>query len=188
MRLSRLNAVLGLIVAPLLALSGPAHAISSQEQAQSVGANCPGSVQTPVAGFVYLVADTTGRLCVSLTLPASSTVIGKVGIDQTTPGVTNGVQITGAPTTTLTQVASSASAVTVLAANASRRGATIVNDSAAVLYLVLSATTPTSSVYTVALDTKGSVGAYYEVPFGYTGIIKGIWAAANGNAVVTEFQ
>jgi hypothetical protein len=28
--------------------------------------------------------------------------------------------------------------------------------------------------------------AYYEVPFGYTGRIDGIWASANGNARVTE--
>ena len=96
----------------------------------------------------------------------------------------DGAVDTGTPT----QVASSASAVTILAANAARAGATIVNDSTAILYLILSSTTPTSSVYTVALAAKGTVGAYYEVPFGYTGIIKGIWASANGNAVVTEFS
>jgi hypothetical protein len=94
----------------------------------------------------------------------------------------------GAATGTTAQVAGSATAVTILAANTSRRGATIVNDSSAILYLILSSTTPTSAVYTVALDGKSAVGAYYEVPFGYTGIIKGIWASATGNAVVTEFQ
>lgn len=92
----------------------------------------------------------------------------------------------GSTTGTTSQVASSGSAVTVLAANALRKGATIVNDSTAILYLILSSTTPTTSVYTVALAAKGTVGAYYEVPYGYTGIIKGIWASANGNAVVTE--
>lgn len=107
------------------------------------------------------------------------------------PAVLNdstGAEISLAPasTGTTSQVASSASAVTVLAANAARKGASVVNDSTAILYLILSSTTPTSAVYTVALDPKGAVGAYYEAPAGYTGIIKGIWASANGNAVVTE--
>jgi len=29
-------------------------------------------------------------------------------------------------------------------------------------------------------------GAYYEVPFGYTGALKGIWASATGAARITE--
>ena len=86
-----------------------------------------------------------------------------------------------APTANLTNVASSASSVTVLAANTARLGATVQNDSTAVLYLKFGATASTSS-YTVQLASK----AYYEVPFGYLGIIDGIWASANGNARVTE--
>lgn len=133
-----------------------------------------------------------GALALGLTL------LGGAAVAQTVPDgaatasgayrQTQPVWSVGATTGTTSQVASSATAVTILASNANRRGATIVNDSSAVLYLVLSSTTPTSSVYTVALDAKGTVGAYYEVPAGYTGIIKGIWASANGNAVVTEFQ
>jgi len=84
-------------------------------------------------------------------------------------------------TTALTNVASSASSVTVLAANTARLGATVQNDSTQVLYLKLGTTASTTS-YTV----KMVAGAYYEVPFGYTGRIDGIWAAANGNARVTE--
>jgi hypothetical protein len=30
-------------------------------------------------------------------------------------------------------------------------------------------------------------GAYFEVPANYTGVISGIWAAATGNARVTEY-
>lgn len=92
-----------------------------------------------------------------------------------------------ATTGTMSSVAGSASAVTILAANAARKGATVVNDSTAILYLGLSATTPTASLYTVALQPAGTVGAYYEVPFGYEGILRGIWASATGNARVTEF-
>lgn len=89
-------------------------------------------------------------------------------------------------TGTLTNVAGSASSVTVLAANSGRFGATIVNDSSALLYLKFGSTASTTS-YTVVLAGAASAPfAYYEVPFGYTGIITGIWASATGNARVTE--
>lgn len=91
---------------------------------------------------------------------------------------------TGTPST----VNSSATAVTILAANASRKGASVVNDSTQILYLILSATTPTSTVFTVAMaGSSGGNLAYYETPFGYTGIIQGIWASANGTAAVVEY-
>jgi len=88
-------------------------------------------------------------------------------------------------TATQTGVAASATSVTVLASNANRLGATVANDStSAVLYLRLSATAATaaSGGYTAML----TAGAYYEVPFGYTGAIVGIWAAATGFANVSE--
>lgn len=84
-------------------------------------------------------------------------------------------------TGTHANVASSASNVTLLASNASRLGATIYNDSTAILYVKLGATASTTS-YAAQMATL----SYYEVPFGYTGIIDGIWASANGNARVTE--
>jgi hypothetical protein len=84
-------------------------------------------------------------------------------------------------TGTLSNVASSATNVTVLAANTSRLGAIIVNDSTAILYLKMGATASATS-YTAKLQPDD----YYEVPFGYTGILDGIWASANGNARVTE--
>lgn len=91
-----------------------------------------------------------------------------------------------ATTPTVSTVAGSASSVTILAANANRKGAIITNDSSAVLYLKFGATASTSS-YTVTLAGSGSAPfASYEVPFGYIGIIDGIWASATGNARVTE--
>lgn len=82
----------------------------------------------------------------------------------------------------VTSVADSASSVTILAANTSRRGATIYNDSTEILYLKLGATATTTD-FTVKMVSD----AYYEVPFGYVGIIDGIWAAnAGGSARVTE--
>lgn len=93
------------------------------------------------------------------------------------------VKIGPSSTGTQANVAASASDVTILAANTSRYGASVFNDSTATLYLLLSNAVSSSSVYTVELGGN----AYYEVPYGYTGIIKGIWASATGNARVTEF-
>lgn len=88
---------------------------------------------------------------------------------------------------TVTQVASSATAITLLAANNLRRGATIGNDSTAVLYVILGNQTPATNLYTVQLPANGTgTVAYYEVPFGFVGKISGIWGSANGNAYVTE--
>ena len=87
----------------------------------------------------------------------------------------------GPATSVVTSVAASLTSVTILAANAARRGATVYNDSAAEMYLKLGA---------VASDTSFSVdmlpGSYFEVPYNYTGELAGIWAAATGNARVTE--
>lgn len=91
-----------------------------------------------------------------------------------------------AATATLSNVASSATSVTLLAANAARIGATFTNDSSALLYIKFGTTASTTS-YTVVLAGAASAPfSYYEVPAGYTGRIDGIWASATGNARVTE--
>lgn len=88
-----------------------------------------------------------------------------------------------AGTATLSNVASSATNVTVLAANTGRLGATVFNDSTQVLFLKFGATASSTS-YTVRMVSL----SYYEVPVGYTGILDGIWASANGSARVTEIS
>jgi hypothetical protein len=89
-------------------------------------------------------------------------------------------------TGTQTSVASSASSVQIIAASDAfaRMGVSIYNDSTAVLYLLLSAATASTSAYTVQM----AAASYYEVPYNYVGEINGIWASANGNARVTEFK
>lgn len=89
---------------------------------------------------------------------------------------------TASTTAVVTNVPDTASNVTLLAANTARAGASIENDSTEILYVKLGTTASTAS-YTV----KMVAGAYYEVPFGYTGNIDGIWANnAAGAALVTE--
>jgi hypothetical protein len=103
-------------------------------------------------------------------------VVGPLG-----PTGPSGPPPTPAGTSALTNVAGSASSVTLLAINTSRLGASIFNDSAATLYVKFGTTASITS-YTVQLSRY----EYYEVPFGYTGRIDGIWSAALGNARICE--
>lgn len=80
---------------------------------------------------------------------------------------------------TLTNVASSASSVSILAASqASQR--IIYNDSTAVLYLAFGASAASTTNYTVQVASQGTY------PTTFSGPIQGIWASANGAARVTE--
>jgi len=106
--------------------------------------------------------------------------------DRARGDATNGayVQVKSSPTSgtaTLSNVAASATSVTLLAANAGRKGATIQNDSSAILYVKFGTTASTTS-YTIQM----AANSYYEVPFAYTGRMDGIWASATGNARITE--
>lgn len=99
----------------------------------------------------------------------------------------NRIPVTSTPSTstspTVTAVSDTASSTTLLASNTSRKGATIVNDSSARLYVKLGTTASTTS-YTISLGQHD----YLEVPFSYTGRIDGIWASDpnDGGARVTE--
>lgn len=89
---------------------------------------------------------------------------------------------TRSSTATSTNVSDTASSTTILASNANRLGATVYNDSTAVLYLKLGATASITS-----FTAKMAADSYYEVPFNYTGIIDGIWASdASGAARIVE--
>lgn len=90
------------------------------------------------------------------------------------------VQSNQGATGTLSNVSGSATSVTLLASNAARRQAVIVNDSSAVLYVKFGTTASTTS-YTYRLDPYDTL----EVE-NYTGRIDGIWASATGAARVTE--
>lgn len=81
-------------------------------------------------------------------------------------------------------VASTTSPVTILAANPNRLGASITHDDANALYLLLGAGTVSASLYTIKLITGSEP---YETPYGFTGLVTGIWAADGaGSAYATE--
>ena len=87
-----------------------------------------------------------------------------------------------AATATVTSVASSASSVSLLAANPSGLGVSVYNNSTQILYLKCG-TTASATDFTVEMAPE----EYWEAPYGYTGRIDGIWASANGAALVTAF-
>ncbi len=89
-----------------------------------------------------------------------------------------------ATSTNTSSVSASISNINLLSTNISRLGATILNDStSAILYIKLG-TIASLTDYTVKLFPTG----YYEVPYGYTGNIDGIWNVASGNARITELS
>lgn len=83
-----------------------------------------------------------------------------------------------------TSVADNSASTTILASNTSRIGATVYNDSSATLYLLLGTGPASTTNYTCRVASMG----YYEVPFGYTGQLTGIWGSDpnDGSARVTE--
>lgn len=84
-----------------------------------------------------------------------------------------------------TSVAGSAASVTLLAANAARKGAFIVNDSTVNLYVRLQAAAASTANYSVKLGP----GDTLTLSRGdYAGEIRGIWDSATGNARVTEIS
>jgi len=169
-----------------------------------VGNNASGTTATAnpvlmagadVSGFVRgMLMDSSGRQIVVGTTLSGSTAANAAPVIVAGTDVTGfvrtlrtdtagAVSVTPAASTTGTQssVAASATNVTILAANSARKGATIFNDGNKTLSIKLGATASSTS-FSAQITARG----YYEVPFGYTGIIDGIWDTANGSARVTE--
>jgi len=94
-------------------------------------------------------------------------------VDPATGQVVPGGSPAKATTSPTTSVASSATSVTLLALNTSRKYAAFRNDSTSVAYIAKSGTATTSSVY--LLQPQG-----YLYLDDYTGIVTAIWVTANG--------
>lgn len=148
--------------------------------ALSVGAVTIGTVDQGLGGVSAWKVDGS-----AVTQPVSGTFWQATQpVSGTFWQATQPVSLANATAAAQTSVADSASSVTILASNAARIGATVMNDSTATLYLRLSASAASATDYTVQLVS----GAYYEVPSHYSGAITGIWASDpnTGAARVTE--
>lgn len=97
-------------------------------------------------------------------------------------------------TATRSNVVAVAADTLILAANTARVGAAIYNDTDKDLYLAQGTAPASTTSFVVRLQKKATsgdatgTGGYYEVPFKFTGQIRGIWEASpTGSARVTEF-
>ena len=93
-----------------------------------------------------------------------------------------------AATSTLANVASSATSVSLLAANNNRKTAIIINDSTSDLYVTLNASAASTTNYSLFLAAKvGNTPSFLAINGDdYSGEIRGIWSSANGFARITE--
>ena len=93
-----------------------------------------------------------------------------------------------AATSTLANVASSATSVSLLAANNNRKTAIIINDSTSDLYVTLNASAASTTNYSLFLVAKvGNIPSSLILKGDdYSGEIRGIWSSANGFARITE--
>lgn len=131
-----------------------------------------GSTDTGVAALV--VRDDVLGTLTPVDNDYTNIRVNSKGATWTIPDKTN--------TSTLANVLSSATSVTLQASNTSRIGLLIFNDSAQSLFVKFGATASSTS-YTV----KILAGGYYEMPQPiYTGTVDGIWVAADGSARMTE--
>jgi hypothetical protein len=94
------------------------------------------------------------------------------------------VQPVQSATATRSNVGAAAADTLILASNAARDGGSVFNDSAsATLYLSLGTGAASLTSYSVAMTPQ----SYFEIPYQFTGELRGIWSAAVGAARVTEY-
>lgn len=162
--------------------SGHAQVIKLAVSADGAGTLIPADASGLT---VKLSGGTIGSAAISGgTIGAAAVTGGTIGSLASISGGTIGsVRQAKSSTGSPTSVAASASDGTILASNTSRFGAAVSNDGTATLYLLVGAGVSSTSNYTLKLGQDD----YYEVPANYTGIIKGIWSSATGNARVTEW-
>lgn len=149
----------------------------------ALGAKANAPVSNP-ASSGSLIALTKGTMFnqgqTSDTLAA--TPVGSFSVISLLKGIYNSLMPNGAATTGgLTSVASTIVDTALLVANANRKGMSIYNDGAANLHVALG-----NAVTLTSFTVKLAPNDYYELPFKYTGAVRGIWGAASGSARITE--
>ena len=137
----------------------------------------------PNEAIPVVLTDKTGKRFYDAIFNGSFSAPDNVRINNTNgqpvPVVVQGA--TSNDTAGVSSVNAATSSTELLAANADRAGAMVYNNSANALYLKLG-TGASSSSFTVKLNQDD----YYEIPYGYTGVVHGLWAATGGSAKITE--
>lgn len=135
-------------------------------------------IKNPSGSLSFHRSNELGDIAINLAVPGNAT--GEpYSASNPLPLASNGSK----DTASVYRVAASATVVTLLAANTSRRRVIIYNESTASLRIKLgSAASATDYTYRLG------AGDTYESPtdWVYTGIVTGIWDSATGAAQVTE--
>lgn len=117
-----------------------------------------------------------GKIPSNLTVNSTRLLVDGSGVTQPTS--------VAARTPTTSSVASSATSVTILAANGSRKGFSVANLSTAKLYLSFSSP---ASIANCFIEIPAGAFLLLDQQLIVTSAIYGVWASANGTAQVTEF-
>lgn len=154
---------------------------------------------SPVAAnaLFWKVTDNSDGTCtpfVSATLAAGTAILGKVGIDQTTPGTTNAVSVqatAGSFTDRSGTVTSGGTAQQVAAANSTRRYLVILNLSTTVLWVNFGVTAVADqpSIPLAAATSDGGAdggGIVFESSFVPSGLVSLIGATTGKKFVCKE--
>lgn len=131
-----------------------------------------GRLDTNIGSWLGSTAPTVGQKTMANSIPVV------LASDQTAIQTTQAK----AGTSTVTNVTGAVVDTLVLAANSARLGATLYNNASKKMYLKLG-TGPSATSFTLIIQRDG----YYEVPFGYTGVLRAVWdAGVSGDVLVTE--
>lgn len=168
-------------------------ATASQNLAQVNGATISLGQTTMASSLPVVIASNQTAIASNLSqVGGSSIVLGSAVSASSLPVVIASnqaaiptYQANATATTTVTAVAQATT--TILASNTARKGATIYNDATAHAHIKLGSGATTTDFTRVLAAVATNVGGYWEVPFGYTGIITAyLGAAGTGNWRVTE--
>jgi hypothetical protein len=166
----------GLNVHSKNAVGGAATIADGADVTQGAKADSSASSDTGTFSIISLIKRLLTKLQLAQQTMSNSLSVA-IASDQT-PKTTS--------TATRTNVAGANSDTSLLASNANRKGATFFNDSTAILYLAYGSSAASLTSYTVQI----APGGFFEMPVEpiFTGAIRGIWAAANGNVRITELS
>jgi hypothetical protein len=141
-----------------------------------------GTAGTPVGGVVSVQGETGMTPVITSGQGMAGTPAGGVTTVQGAAGMTPlSVTETSASTAVITSVASSITSVTLLAANPSRKGFILYNNSTKTANVAFAATASLIS-FTLIMPAM----SYFEGQTLYTGAVSAIWATANGAMLVTD--
>lgn len=163
-------------------LVSQSSATSGQKGTLHLGAVTSAAPSYTTAQSSPLSLDTSGNLRVNLqtAIPAGSSIIGKTGIDQTTPGSTNGVTDVGSSNWGVSRASVANTATQLIASRAGRQAIVVVNLGTTPVYLGGSGVTTSNGTL-----LPGVAGATRSIPF--SGAIYGVVTSGSQSVSVEEF-